>query len=307
MNAVRDEENLELPPLDGEDSETGGDEFDDPIDALDDDGDDPYDDKNADDPEMDDALPLLESESVLDDDGANIEIEAPVLLERITEMAATRDDEVGGLEDDDFDFREVNENAHADRGEEGFVEPEAPLDEADSPPLDADEEGEGHDALFFEDEREIPGDELVFSERAWTLKAKAALGDVVNVAVAGARVDARVAGGAALRSVDGGASFATSDLPPTSLPSPRGTSLRLPGERTVSIRSGFDRCLVVCERDGQAPRIVCDLSIELDADASDVTVHALAYDVGTTTLWIGCRWGVVGLEVPRDDIKGSVS
>lgn len=307
MVRPRDEDNLELPPLDGEETDGDRTEFDEPIAAPKDDGHDPYDDKTTDDASLDDVLPTLEGESVLDDDPADLEIEAPGMVERLAEIVTAADDDASGLDDGGIEFQDEGDTIRGDRGEEGFAEPEEPLDEADLPALDADEEGEAEDGLFFDDEREAPGDDLVFAERAWAVKAKAPLGDVVQVAALGARIDVRLASGAALRSVDGGRSFAASDVPPTSVPAPRGTTLRLPGDRVVSIRSGFDRCLVVCGGTVAAPRparIVCDLSMELDADAGDVAVRALAYDVGTATLWIGCLWGIIALEVPRDDMMG---
>ncbi len=305
-------ERLELPPLDGEESEPKRSDFDEPLPAVADDGHDPYDDRTAEDAATDEALPTLEGESVLDDAPSDIDVDAPAMIERLAEITAAPDDDAGGFADEaDGDLDEGGETLLGDRGEEGFVEPDEALSEADLPALDADEDGEAEDGLFYDDEREAPGDDLVFSERSWPVVAKVPLGDVVEVAVAGSRVDARLVSGAALRSVDGGVSFAASDAPPPSLPAPRGTSVRLPGDRVVTIRSGFERCLVVCTAEGQAPRIVCDLSMELDADASDVAVRALAYDVGTTTLWIACRWGVVGLEVPREhirtDVKSTVS
>ncbi len=316
MDPVRDEDGLVLPPLDGEETEGAGSEFEDPLAAPREDGHDPYDDATAEgehDFAADEAVEALDgAESALDDTPADVELEAPAIVERLAAIA-TADDDGTGVDDTGVIFEDDRQvTLGVDRGEEGFSEPEEPLDEGALPALDADEEGEAEDGLFYEDEREAPGDELVFSERAWPVKVKMPLGDVVHVAVAGLRVDVRLASGAAVRSVDGGKSFAASDLPPTSLPPPRGTTVRLPGERVVSIRSGFDRCLVVCGGTTAAPRpprIVCDLSIELDADASDVGVQAMAYDVGTTTLWIGCRWGIVGIEVPRDDVMdgGKVS
>lgn len=303
----RDDDSLELPPLDGEESEPKRSDFDEPLAAIAEDGHDPYDDRTSEDAATDEALPTLEGESVLDDAPSDIDVDAPAMIERLAEITASADDDAGGFADEaDGDLEEGGETLLGDRGEEGFVEPDEALSEADLPALDADEDGEAEDGLFYDDEREAPGDDLVFSESSWKVLAKAPLGDVVEVAVAGTRVDARLASGAALRSVDGGTSFAASDIPPSSLPAPRGTSIRLPGERIVTIRSGFERCLVVCTVEGRPPRIVCDLSMELDADASDVAVRALAYDVGTTTLWVACRWGVVGLEVPREHIESDV-
>jgi hypothetical protein len=307
MSPVRDEDALDLPPLDGEETDpTKGDDFEDPLASLEDDGADPFDDATAEDEPVDEPIDALEDDasSALDDTPADVEIEAPALVERLAAIAGA-DDEPAELDDGGVTFEDDEVTLGGDRGEEGFAEGEEALDESALPALDADEEGEADEGLFFDDERTAAGDDLVFSERGWPVKAKVPLGDVVHVAVAGLRVDARLATGAAVRSVDGGKTFAASDLPPTSVPPPRGTTLRLPGERVVSIRSGFDRCLVLCGGNATTPRpirIVCDLSMELDADAGDVAVRALAYDVGTTTLWIACKWGIVGLDVPRDDV-----
>lgn len=300
-----DDETLDLPPLDGEDGDARAAEFDDPLAAPEDDGHDPLDDRAAEDAVPTEIEEDEDGESALDDRPADVEIEPSVLFDRLAEIerADVPDDEAAEL-DTGLSFDDDGTTTH-DRGEEGFDEPDEVLDEAALPALDADEDGEADEGLFYEDDREHATDDLPF-DRPWPVVAKAPIGEVIQIAVAGSRVDVRLTSGAALRSVDGGTTFAGTDLPPTLVPPPKGMTLRLPGERTVSLKSSFDRCVVVCTGPGGS-RVVSDLSIELDADARDVAVNALAYDVGTRILWIGGRWGILGLAVPAPDAPAPIS
>ena len=301
---------IELPPLDGEGEEGNASAFEDPLDALVPDGGDSLDDSTGDDDPVDEPLDTLD-----DEDGDDGEEGPPGELDLgavVTEPVGTflGDDEPPGVDGEDFGLGDAPDTAD-DAGEEGFEAEDEALRAEDLPALDADDEGEGEDGLFYDGIVRAADSEIPWDDRGWERVALEPLGHVVAIEVQGA-IDLVLKDGRALRSVDG-LTFALFDRPPvaTGAPAPRPAKRNLPagatahaslpdGSAAVAMATLDGRStLAIAERDGKV-RIVADVTAELDLEAEDARIDALAFDPQRAILWAGGPFGLLGFRArPR--------
>ncbi len=160
---VRPEDELDLPPLDGEGDEA--EEAPEEIEVADDDGD-AFDDATAEHVHVDEIAEGEEAGWLADSDESAVDV-GPFDL-------TLGGGEVGLLETDDADARVADDDlggdetdAIGDSGEEGPLADDEELREEDLPALDADEAGDVDDAELFD--RAILGseEELRWDDRAW--------------------------------------------------------------------------------------------------------------------------------------------
>ena len=310
---AHDEDDLliELPPLDGEGEDGNPASFEDPLDALGPDGDNPLDDSTGDDDPVDEPLDTLDDED--GDDGA----EGPAVLDPgpvVDEPLGTflGDDEPPGVDGEDFGLGDAPDTAD-DAGEEGFEAEDEALRAEDLPSLDADDEGEAEDGLFYDGIVRAADGEIPWDDRGWERVALEPLGHVMGIEVQGA-IDLVLKNGRALRSVDG-VTFALFDRPTasaaTGVPAARAPRRTLPlgatahavlpdGSAAVAVATKDGRStLAIAEKDGKM-RIVADVSAELDLEGEDARIDALAFDPQRAILWVGGPFGLVGFRArPR--------
>lgn len=306
-----DELVLDLPPLDGEGEDGNPSAFEEPLDELRPDGGDPLDDSTGDDDPVDEALDTLGDEDGDDGEEGPVELDLGVV---VAEPLGTflGEDEAPGVDDEDFGLDDAPETAD-DAGEEGFEAADEALRAEDLPSLDADDEGEADDGLFYDGIIRAGDSSIPWDDRGWERVAREPLGHVVSVEVQGA-IDVTLKDGRTLRSVDG-VTFAVFDAPPPGptlgIPSPRPSVRGLPvgatahaglpdGSAAVAMATLDGRStLAIAERDGKV-RIVADVTAELDLDVEDARVDALAFDPQRAILWVGGPFGLLGFRArPR--------
>jgi hypothetical protein len=313
---AHDEDDLlaELPPLDGEGEEGNPSAFDEPLDDLRPDGGNALDDTTGDDEPIDEPLDTLgggDEAGEDDDDEGPLEIDLGTAIDEPV-GSFLGDDEPPGVDGEDFGLGDTPDTAD-DAGEEGFEAEDEALRAEDLPSLDADDEGEGEDALFYEGIVRAGDSEIPWDDRGWERVALEHLGQVVAIEVQGA-IDVTLKDGRTLRSVDG-VTFAVFDAPapsiPLGVPAPRASVRSLPasatahaglpdGSAAVAMTTLDGRStLAIAERDGKV-RIVADVTAELDLDAEDARVDALAFDPQRAILWVGGPFGLLGFRArPR--------
>jgi hypothetical protein len=185
--AIASEDELEeLPPLDGDTEETSDGDLE--VDELDEAPADPLDDATAEDAPVDaNELDLDESEaSWLNeaDDAADLDIGESGPLDLGKDEGGTEGDDDAGGTPEDYGFDDAAPQANLDGGDEGPLDPDEELREGDLPSLDADEEGEGEDATFWEGR--LPTEEplgFAWAGKPWT-RVGAPLGLVQARAIA---------------------------------------------------------------------------------------------------------------------------
>ena len=306
-----DELVLDLPPLDGEGEDGNPAAFEEPLDDLRPDGGDPLDDSTGDDDPIDEALDTLGDEDGDDGEEGPAELDLGVVVaEPLGSFLG--EDEPPGVDGEDFGLGDTPETAD-DAGEEGFEAADEALRAEDLPSLDADDEGEADDGLFYDGIVRAADAEIPWDDRGWERVAREPLGHVVAIEVQGA-IDVTLKDGRTLRSVDG-VVFAVFDAPAPGgalgIPAPRPSVRGLPigatahtglpdGSAAVAIATLDGRStLAIAERDGRV-RIVADVTADLDLDAEDARVDALAFDPQRAILWVGGRFGLLGFRArPR--------
>jgi len=160
-------DDLDLPPLDGEDDQPGAtDEDDDELDASDDGGD-ALDDSTAEDASFEDTVTEGAEGGWLADSEGDPSVD-------VGAFDVGLGDEGKILEDDEPDNRPVEEDASvaeehvtADGGEEGPLGDDEELREEDLPALDADDDGDVEDAALFDGALLAGDEELRWDDRAW--------------------------------------------------------------------------------------------------------------------------------------------
>ncbi len=199
------EEDLELPPLDGEGDDTPVAEPNEEV--VESDEGDPYDDATGDDDDFTDGVDASEEASAVGDDETGIADEAIADAPAEPESESLiGDDDAPGVAGEDFGLVDTS-NAVRDAGEEGFDAPEPELRVEDLPRLD---EGDDDDLSVEEaTELSVP-DELRWDDRGLQRAAVRAIGHVVRIRLR-AGIEVTLEDGSHLRSVDGGETFAAAD------------------------------------------------------------------------------------------------
>ncbi len=328
------EEELLLPPADGDedDNEALGDAEDADDVTVPGDAHDPYDDALADESAFADPIDVVEEASALGDDETGVGDDAGDAVAAREETGLLGDDDPLGVEGEDFGLEEDPRDGEKDSGEEGFEEAEEELRAEDLPDLDADEEGEAEDDLFFED---LPreGEGLPWDDRGWDVAFAGAIGNVTRLRVHAA-VEAWLADGRMLRLRDATATFTTAD---DQEPEPHDDALVVKGRVRAMLRegtgvlralgegplvplagtaeaTGFDLrgndgevvaavpapegrvLLILISAEGDT-RVVADVSATADAAGEDARVAAVAADA-RGKVWVGGPFGVLAF-VPR--------
>lgn len=329
------DEDLHLPPPDG-----GGADDDDPAAEEDEDDDvsvpgdaeNPYDDSVGDERAFAEPITVVEEPSALGDDEAGVGDDGGAGVHTTEGESMLGDDEPLGVHGEDFGLEEDPRDREKDSGEEGFAEADEELREEDLPDLDADEDGEGDDVLFFEDLPRQP-EGLPWDDRGWDVAFSGAVGNVTRLR-AHAGIEAWLADGTMLRLTEGAAAFAPAD---EQEPEPHDDALVVNGRVRAMLRDGsgvlralgdgplapvagtmeataFDirggegeivaavpapdgRVVVVAVSAEGDARVVADVSATADASGEDVRVATLAADA-QGRVWVGGAFGVLAFT-PR--------
>lgn len=285
----RDELDLELPALDGEEEHVDSEEAQDLPEARDDGGD-PLDDATFGAGEgEDDHLTAGQVEGgYLVDAEANARLDIGVIDVSIqAEGKVLEDDEAdhtGGLDD----LIHTDETFVVDGGEEGPLDEDEELREEDLPALDADDDGEVPDDALF-DRAAIGGDdELRWADRAW-----AQVKDTSATAASATRTED-----------ESGRLVVPGDDPADKIRDAAWRGLDetgrvmaaayVPGDMVVLALASTDRArafLVRIQPDGE-PRIIAEVDPRTEDDGSSCIVTAMRWDAGRGCLVVAGSFGV---------------
>jgi hypothetical protein len=281
---AEEHDELELPPLDGEEEEREA-EIDETIDELEGDA---FDDAEGGDAFAEGALGEIGEERWLDDSEADAGLEVGESEGLVEEGGVLDGADAPGTADEMLDVDESDEPE--DAGDEGPTAPDEELREEDLPALDADDEG------LFEDEELLSAtdeeDELVRAPRMYErVGASRALGDPQAIAAYE---------GGALVSADGGLWLVspTGEVAPVSVSPGARAALAKPPPSDLSTRAGaIDGSLLVVETDPAGARIVYELYADSE-DAPPATPALIARDPAAGLVWLATPRGVVALRAP---------
>jgi hypothetical protein len=308
------EEELELPPKDGEgdDDEPSGDE-----ETIDDreDGD-PYDDATGDDDAFSDGVDDLDEPSAVGDDAIGAVGEVDDTPPEPESESMLGDDDAPGVAGEDFGLVETNA-AVRDAGEEGFDAPEPELRVEDLPRLD---DGDDDDLSIEEAADDIaPTGDLRWDDRGFERAFVRAVGHVVRIGVR-AGIEVTLEDGSVLRSVDDGATFSAADHAADDDEAlvTRGRARALLRDGHGVLRAIDDGPLTLVESTTEAtaftllddgsivaaidgPQRARLVRIGIDGVAAlvaeeDSTIEALAFDSRNGIVWCGGAFGLVAFR-----------
>ncbi len=327
------EEELELPPLDGEsDGEEDEDASKDDDDAsLDDarDAENPYDDAAGDDKDFSEGVDGSDEASAVGDDAVGVTGDVDDEPAELQSESLIGDDDAPGVAGEDFGLIDAT-SVVRDAGEEGFDAPEPELRVEDLPRLD---DGDDDDLSVEEATEDLSthGD-LRWDDRGFERAFVRAIGHVVRIrlrwfsAVASNRpslrgdVEVTLEDGSVLRSVDGGTTFSAADHASEDdepvLARGRARALMRDGVGVLrAIDDGpltlveatagatafalLDDGTLVCAMDG--PERARLLLVGVDGVASlvaeeDGAIEALAADSHAKIVWCGGAFGLVAFK-----------
>jgi hypothetical protein len=200
----KEEENdLELPPLDGAEEEDASVLHEDDVAIRDEDN--PYDDATGDDADFTEGLLAQDEESAIDDDETGVGEALEQLPPELMSESMLGDDDAPGVAGEDFGLVESTE-AVRDAGEEGFDAPEPELRAEDLPPLDSGDD----DEMSVEEATDLAPVELRWDDRVFERVLTKRVGHVIRIRLR-AGVVITLEDGTALRSDDNGETFIVAD------------------------------------------------------------------------------------------------